>query len=129
MRILVVEDEKDTADSFKTLLSLFGHAVEGARDGADALLAAHANPPDVVFLDIAMPGMDGWEVARRLRRVAFVRRPAIVAVSGYGQAADKKHSREAGVDFHFVKPIDPALLQEFLRGLPLVTPLLNTMPS
>jgi DNA-binding response OmpR family regulator len=117
MRILVIEDETDTAETLKILLSFDGDDVEIARDGVTALIAAQTKPPDVVILDIGIPGMNGWEVASRLRQMTFARTPTVIAASGYGQEKDRKRSHEAGVDFHFVKPTDPAVAQKLLSSL------------
>jgi DNA-binding response OmpR family regulator len=117
MRILIVEDEPDTADSLSTLLGLAGFDVQIAGDGHTGLSTAQTKSPDVVLLDIGLPGMDGWKVARQLRQAHFALRPTIIVVSGYGQAEDRKQSHEAGVNFHFVKPLDPDLLLRLLDQL------------
>jgi CheY-like chemotaxis protein len=77
---------------------------------------ATARPPDVVLLDIGLPGMSGHEVARRLRQLPGLERVLLVAVTGYGQEADLRRSREAGIDYHLVKPVDLTALQEILRA-------------
>jgi two-component system, OmpR family, response regulator len=121
LRVLVVEDYPDTATSTALLLKLFGHEVDVAGDGPTALRAAAAFPPDVVLLDIGLPGMDGYEVARRLRGQPLARRPFFIAVSGYRQPADRRREVEAGIDMHLLKPVDPdhlrLLLQRFLHIL------------
>lgn len=118
MRVLVVEDNNDSAQSLAVVLRLYGYDVEVAADGPSGLAAAQENPPDVVFLDIGLPGgMDGWEVARQLRRIAFVRRPSVIAVTGFGREGDRKRSYESGVDMHFTKPAEPKRLKSILERL------------
>lgn len=114
LSIMVVEDHEDTAESTAALLELWGHAVRVAGNGAAALRGADADMPDVVLLDIALPGMNGWEVARRMRTAARGRQPVVVAVTGYGAAADRVASSDAGIDLHLVKPADPAALARVL---------------
>jgi signal transduction histidine kinase/ActR/RegA family two-component response regulator len=113
-RILVVDDNRDSADSLALLLRLAGHAVRVAYDGRAALEAARAGPPEVVFLDLGMPGMDGHEVARRLREQDGMGRALLVAVSGYGQEEDRARSLAAGFDYHLVKPVEPGAVQALL---------------
>jgi CheY-like chemotaxis protein len=115
LHLLLVEDDADTAASFALLLQLLGHEVQVARDGPEALLQAEDNPPDVVLLDIGLPGMDGWQVARRLHLIAGGRTPLLVAITGYGQEADRERSRQAGIHLHLLKPLDPSELEELLR--------------
>ena len=88
------------------LLKLWGHEVRVAHDGPAALEAAAAAPPEVVLLDIGLPGMDGYEVAERLRARPESGGPVLVALTGYGQEEDRRRSREAGFDHHLVKPVD-----------------------
>jgi CheY-like chemotaxis protein len=104
-RILVVDDNRDAAESLAVMLRLMGHGVETAHSGPAALALAPALAPDVVLLDIGLPGMDGYEVARRLR-AAGEPQPVLIAVTGYGQEEDRRRSREAGCDHHLVKPVD-----------------------
>jgi signal transduction histidine kinase/ActR/RegA family two-component response regulator len=113
-RILVVDDNRDSADSLALLLRLTGHAVQVAYDGRAALEAALAGSPEVVFLDIGLPGMDGHEVARRLRAQGGMEGALLVAVSGYGQEEDRVRSLEAGFDHHLVKPVEPEAVQALL---------------
>jgi PAS domain S-box-containing protein len=116
-RILVVDDNVDAARSLATLLRLLGHAVRTAHDGAAALEAAGAERPELVFLDIGLPGMDGYEVARRLRQEPGLRRTRLVALTGYGQEEDRRRSEQAGFDRHVVKPVDLAVLKALLADL------------
>src|SRR4051812_818236 len=114
LSVLVVEDLDDTAKSLAELLTLAGHAVRVALSGPEALRAAADATPDVVLLDIGLPGMDGWEVAQRLRGRASGKQPLVVAVTGYGTADDRWRSADAGIDLHLVKPVDPVALTRLL---------------
>jgi CheY-like chemotaxis protein len=116
LRILVVEDCDDCAVTMAMLLRFFGHDVQIARNGTEALEAVSADKPDVVLLDIGLPGMNGYEVARRLRETRTIKTPWIIAVTGYGQAADRQRSAEVGIDLHLLKPIDVHRLEAILRG-------------
>jgi PAS domain S-box-containing protein len=116
-RILIVEDNKDAAQSLAMLLRLMGNDVHASYDGPSALEAAGAYRPDVVLVDIGLPGMSGHEVARRLRQQPGLENVALVAVTGWGQEEDRRLSREAGFDSHMVKPIDLDSLQELLAAL------------
>jgi CheY-like chemotaxis protein len=102
LRVLVVEDHEDSADILALLLRLHGHNVEVAADGPSAFRAVQASPPDVVLLDIGLPKTDGWVVARQIREQAALKRPFLVAISGYGMDADRRRSEEAGIDLHLV---------------------------
>jgi CheY-like chemotaxis protein len=118
LRILVVEDLDDAAQSLSMLLRIHGHQVEVAPDGPGALEAARRFGPDVVLLDIGLPGaLDGWAVARRLRQMPWPKQPLLVAVTGYGQERDHRASEEAGIDLHLVKPADPLEVEALLRRL------------
>jgi CheY-like chemotaxis protein len=102
----------DAAQSLGMLLELGGCAVRLAHDGPGALAAAEASPPDLILLDIGLPGMDGYEVARRLRARPDTRDAVLVAVTGYGREEDRARSRQAGFDHHLVKPLEFAALQQ-----------------
>ena len=117
-RILVVDDNRDAADSLGLLLEVLGAEVRVARDGPEALEAYSAYEPAVVLLDIGMPGMDGYEVARRIRAQSPGPRPTIVALTGWGQEEDRREAREAGFDHHLVKPAEIGALKELLRSIP-----------
>ena len=120
-RVLVVDDNEDGARILARLLTACGHQAELAHDGPTALEAASARPPDVVLLDIGLPGMDGFEVARRLREREGPDRALLVALTGYGREEDLRRSREAGFDHHLVKPVDPQSLIDLLaHSRPLV---------
>jgi signal transduction histidine kinase/DNA-binding response OmpR family regulator len=109
-RILVVDDNPDAADSLKVLLGIWGHVVEIAHDGVSALQLARGFDPELVFLDIGLPAMNGYEVARRLRDEVGLARARFIALSGYGAEGDRLRSKEAGFAFHLVKPVDPRSL-------------------
>lgn len=116
LRVLVVEDNPDCAESMAMLLRLFGHEVELARDGSTALSALQVSPPHVVLLDIGLPGgMDGWQLAERIKNLPGPKKPMLVALSGYGRDDDKRQSAACGIDVHLTKPVDPHTLQALLR--------------
>jgi PAS domain S-box-containing protein len=115
-RILVVDDNVDAADSLAMLLGIGGHEVRTAHDGATAVEVAKAFQPEVVLLDIGLPGMDGYEVARQLRGQLEMEKTVLVAVTGYGQDEDRRRTQEAGFDEHLVMPVDPVDLERLLRG-------------
>jgi len=115
-RVLLVEDNRDTARAAAKLLELLGHEVRVAHDGQEALAIAQEFQPEAMFLDIGLPGMSGYELARRLRLEGFDQ-ATIVAVSGYGQSSDKQRAREAGFDDHLTKPVDQRALISVLAEL------------
>lgn len=114
-RILLVEDNLDVAAMLAALLRLDGHELLIVHNGMAALPAAREFAPEAVLLDIGLPLMDGYEVARRLRVDPVTRDALLVAVTGYGQERDRQLARDAGFDHHLVKPVDPERLQEVLR--------------
>lgn len=117
-RILLVDDNVDAVDSLAKLLRFDGHDVETAYGGVAALAAIEAHEPDVVLLDIGMPQMDGYEVARRVRaRTGTAKRPRLVALTGYGQEVDRARAEAAGFDAHLVKPADLDTLTRVLAAL------------
>jgi CheY-like chemotaxis protein len=117
-RILVADDNSDALESLATLLELGGHEVFSAANGALALESAERNLPEVALLDIGMPQLDGYEVARRIRAQPWGRRITLVALTGWGQDSDRRRSGEAGFDSHLVKPLDLDKLTELLGRLP-----------
>jgi len=117
LRLLVVDDSDDTAEMMSELLSLDGHDVWTAHSGPAALEAAAAHQPDAIVLDIGLPGLDGYQVAQRLRQDPAMKGVTLIAASGYGQESDRRRAREAGFDYHLVKPVDPRQLQEILAGV------------
>ncbi|MDB5035346.1 MAG: domain S-box [Chlorobi bacterium] len=113
-RILVVDDNRDSALSMTMLLGMMNNEVRSAHDGREALRLGAAFLPDMVLLDIGMPGMNGYEVARRIREESWGRNVVLVAVTGWGQPEDRRRSREAGFDHHLLKPVEPAMLTKLL---------------
>jgi DNA-binding response OmpR family regulator len=113
-RILVADDNRDAASSLATLLTLDGHDVRVANDGAQALAEAESFRPQIALLDIGMPKHNGYDVARAIRRTAWGRSMMLVAVTGWGQSEDKRRAREAGFDHHFTKPLDLDVLGAFV---------------
>ena len=116
-RILVVDDNADAADSLGVLLGIWGHDVEIAHNGIAALQVARKFDPELVFLDIGLPEMNGYEVARRLREEAGLARAKFIALSGYGTERDQRRSKEAGFDLHLVKPVDPRSLSSVIASV------------
>lgn len=115
LRVLVVEDDPDTATSYDILLRLYGYQVGVALDGPSALRAVQVNEPDVVLIDIGLPKMDGWQVAKQIREQNARKRPFLIAITGYGTLADRLRSQEAGIDLHLLKPVDMASVDQLLR--------------
>jgi CheY-like chemotaxis protein len=119
LRILIVKDHADNAASLAILLRMDGHDLEIAPDGPAGLEKVAGRQPDVVLLDLGLPGMSGYEVAQRLAGQHYSRRPLLIAVTGYGREEDRRRSAEAGIDLHLVKPVAPnhlcALLKRFHR--------------
>lgn len=115
LRVLVADDNLAIVEMAALLLRLDGYEVETAMSGGEALDAAQRTRPDVIFLDIGMPGLDGWEVARRLREEGGPHRPTLVAITAYGAEEDVARSRDAGFDLHLVKPADPVVILKLLR--------------
>lgn len=115
-RVLVVEDNPDIAESLALMLTMMGHTVETASDGDAALKIAPAFQPDAALLDIGLPGMDGYELARRLRRTWPPQKLLLIALTGYGQEKDRQLAKEAGFDHHVLKPGDPATLEALLAA-------------
>jgi signal transduction histidine kinase/ActR/RegA family two-component response regulator len=116
LRVLVVDDGQDSAQMLAMLLSSWRHQVDVAHDGPSALERAVSFEPDVILLDIGLPLMDGYEVARRIRADPRLEGICLIAVTGYGQASDRQRSRAAGFDLHLVKPIDTSELAALLTG-------------
>jgi PAS domain S-box-containing protein len=117
LRVLVVEDNVDAAESLSALLRLWGHEVRMVHDGLAAIDAAREQHPEVVLLDIGLPGLDGYQVAKRLREDSSMDGTLLVAMTGYGQPEDRRRSREAGIHHHFVKPVEPFVLRTLLSNL------------
>ena len=114
-RILVVDDNLDSAESLALLLGLQGHEVRTAADGPEAIETARSFRPEIVFLDIGLPRMDGYEVARRMRAEPGLAGAVLIAITGYGREEDVRQAMESGFDRHLVKPLDFAQLETLLR--------------
>ncbi len=113
-RLLIVDDNRDTATGLGRLLTRRGYEVHLAHHGPEALEIARRLAPAIILLDIGLPGMDGYEVAQRLRSEASGAKALIVAISGYGQEEDRTRSHAAGFDHHLVKPVDFEELRDIL---------------
>ena len=116
-RVLVVDDNRDSADTLAALLEAWGHDVRTLYDGPSAIAAVAEFKPNVVLLDIGLPKMNGYEVAAQLRQLANRRPLILVAFTGYGQDEDRRRVREAGFDYHLVKPLEPAELEKILDSV------------
>jgi two-component system CheB/CheR fusion protein len=115
LRVLVVEDHPDSADMMAFLIEAQGHKVFKAHDGASALDTALAMIPDVMFCDIGLPGMNGYELAAEIRKQPRLGQVRLIAVSGYGREEDRRRAETAGFDAHLTKPIEPDLLHSLLQ--------------
>lgn len=113
-RVLLIDDNIDAAESLAQLLALSGHDARIAGDGARGLALADDFRPEVVFCDLGLPGMSGYEVAKALRSRPFGRDIVIAALTGYGQPGDREKTAQAGFDAHLVKPVDPSVIESFL---------------
>ena len=113
-----MDDNQDAADSLAMLLRLQGHEVRVAYSGMAALEMTKTYTPDVVFLDIGMPGMDGYEVARRIRQQPGLEKVVLAALTGWGQKEDRRRTAEAGFNHHLVKPPEPKAVESILSSLP-----------
>ena len=116
LRILIVEDIRDSAESLKTLLEALGYEAHIAYDGEAAVRAAASLRPDVILMDIGLPGLNGIDAARLIRAQNPDLRLLIVALTGWGQQADRQRSAAAGIDHHLVKPLDLAALRQILES-------------
>ena len=114
LRVLIVEDDSDTAATTAMLLRLCGHDCQIAASGEAALETIQTYEPDVMLLDIGLPGLNGLEVAQRLREQARPRRPFLIAITGYDREEDQQRSSAAGIDLHLVKPLDSDQLEKVL---------------
>ncbi|HVF16174.1 MAG TPA: response regulator, partial [Steroidobacteraceae bacterium] len=113
-KILVVDDNADAATSLALLLEFGGAEVKTAADGAEAIEVAHAFGPELILMDVGMPNIDGLEATRRIRQLPFGKQMRIVAVTGWGQSADREKTKAAGFDAHLVKPVSAEELQRIL---------------
>jgi CheY-like chemotaxis protein len=114
-RILVVDDSVDSAETLAELLRIWGHDVRMAHDGAEAVEAAREYKPEVVLLDLGLPGMDGYAVAQQLKKDGTAGR-MLVALTGYSDQRDKQRTQQVGFDHHLVKPVDPDALQKLIQS-------------
>ncbi len=112
-----MDDNRDSAISLGMMLELMGNEVRTAHDGLEAVKAAEVFRPDVVLMDIGLPKLNGYEAARRIRGQTWGGDMVLIAVTGWGQEDDKRRSKEAGFNFHMVKPVEPAALEKLLAGL------------
>ncbi|MFL6213138.1 MAG: ATP-binding protein [Blastocatellia bacterium] len=117
LKVLVIEDNLDSAEMLAFMLTLRGHQVRVAHSGAEALEAARAFEPEAVLCDIGLPGMNGYEVAMRLRERRESKPMALIALTGYGQDEDRRRAKEAGFDYHLTKPVEPETLAELLDAV------------
>ena len=121
LRILIVDDNQDGADTLAMMLKAMGNEVRTAYDGLQGIDMAAQMQPDVVLLDIGLPKLNGYEACRRMRGQPWGQKIVIIAVTGWGQEEDMRRSHEAGFDHHLVKPVDPQALMKLLAGLRGVT--------
>ena len=118
LRVLIVEDEADSAEALEMILTMMGHQVQTAHSGMAALQAAKDHRPDVILLDIGLPGLNGYQVAERLRETPdAMKHVVLVAMTGYGQPEDRQRAVRAGFDYHMVKPVDPRQLEQLLTQI------------
>jgi CheY-like chemotaxis protein len=117
-RILIVEDNQDSALSLKMLLEVLGHVVDVVHDGEEAIASAAALRPNVILMDIGLPGLSGYDAARRIRSDCKGSPLVIIALTGWGQEEDRRRSADAGIDHHLVKPLDLAKLRQILASAP-----------
>jgi CheY-like chemotaxis protein len=115
-RVLVVDDHRDAARILSLLLDTLGHEVRTASSGEQALDEAAQFEPDVIFLDIGLPRLNGYDVARQLRARPGSKRPTLVALTGWGHEDDRKQAMAAGFDHHLVKPVNVSTLRDLLRA-------------
>jgi len=116
-RVLIVEDNPDNRLALRTLLELWGYAVEEAPDGAQAIQMHLERSAEIALIDIGLPGINGYDVAKRIRS-APGGRPFLVALTGYGRTDDRRKALDAGFDAHLVKPVDPDELERLLATAP-----------
>jgi CheY-like chemotaxis protein len=116
--VLIVDDNKDAAEWLATLLNLNGHETQVVHDGVAAIESARRMRPDAVLLDIGLPGLDGYEVCRRIRAQPWGKDLVLVALTGWSQEEDRRKSRDAGFDTHLVKPVDDEVIASLLASLP-----------
>jgi CheY-like chemotaxis protein/anti-sigma regulatory factor (Ser/Thr protein kinase) len=111
-RVLIVDDNEAALETLCMIVQVLGHDIERARDGLEAITAAESFRPDIILMDIGMPRLDGYQAARRIRSHSWGQTALLVATTGWGQEEDRRRSKEAGFDHHFVKPVDIAQLKQ-----------------
>ena len=114
-RVALIEDNADARESLRVLLELYGHEVHEAADGLTGVELVLRLRPDVTFIDIGLPGVDGYEVAQRIRATPHGQELHLVALTGYGLPEDERHAQQAGFDAHLTKPVHPAAMQRLLQ--------------
>jgi len=117
-RILVVDDNVDAASTLSVMLEMMGNEVRTCHDGKAGLEAAEQMRPDLMLLDIGMPKLNGYEVAQSIRARPWAKSVTLVALTGWGQEDDRRKSEEAGFDYHMVKPVEPATLEQLIAAIP-----------
>jgi CheY-like chemotaxis protein len=117
LRLLIVDDNRDAAETLGMYLESAGHEIHLAFDGADALARVASIHPDACLLDVGLPDMNGYELARRLRELPETRRTSMFAITGYGSKNDREHSAHAGIQHHLTKPVDTAVLKQLLAEI------------
>jgi CheY-like chemotaxis protein len=117
-RVLVVDDNKDSALTLAMILRIMGHEAQTAHDGLEAIQLAETFRPEVIFLDIGMPKLNGYDTCRHIRQQPWGTSIVIVALTGWGQAEDYRRSKDAGFNHHLVKPVKPPVLRQVLAELP-----------
>ncbi len=113
-RVLIVDDNEDASATLASLLEMLGFRVRSATDGATAVELARTFAPDAILLDIGLPGMNGYDVCRKLKNLPELCATTVIALTGYGQADDRRRTREAGFDFHLVKPVDVGEIRKLI---------------
>jgi CheY-like chemotaxis protein len=116
-RVLIIEDNDDVREMLRVSLSRSGHIIYEARDGESGVQLAKEVHPEVILVDIGLPGIDGYEVATRLRNTPELRTSSMVAISGYGQPQDKQRALDAGFDTHLTKPVPPEAIDEVIASV------------
>jgi CheY-like chemotaxis protein len=117
VRVLVVDDNRDAAESLARMLELMGHSATFVTDPAAAMPMLRAERADIVFLDLGMPQIDGFQLARRIRAECGLDNPCLVALTGYGTASDRAKTRHSGFDAHLLKPASPDLVRSTIEEL------------
>jgi CheY-like chemotaxis protein len=128
-RVLIVDDNADGATALASLLAIDGHTVETVHDGPSALDRLSEFPAHVVLLDIGLPGLSGYEVARRIRQLPGGTQIYLVAITGWGMERDRARASEAGIDHHLSKPVSIGTIRRLFTQLPVATPSTNLRPS